>query len=223
MSNQPWSDRSSQGGDAVFSINQEHPDAPPTPSSSHRVSLPHNFNSPHFLPWTSLEKEVLSSFTLPLCRPRPPAPRRRHSAWAGMSFGWLCSTGGGKEHRKEGGCQRQDQKEMYTGPLPPLCSSTPSSLKPCLGSCSSPTLHREAPGGSQSLLIFSSSSLTPSQLSLSSLSQLLSSSLASSPPACRRCSPPTAGVVTRYSELKYGEEISFVSTDSTLSHHSAGM
>lgn len=223
-SSQPWSDRRSRGGDTVFSISQEHPDAPPTSSSSHRLSLPHTFISPHFLAWTSLEKEVLSSLTLPLCRPRPPATYRRHSAWAGMSFGWLCSTGGAKEHWKEGGCQRQDQKEdMYTCPLPPVCSSTPPYLEPCLASCSSSSLHREAPGGSQFPLIFSSSSLTPSHLSLSSLSQLLTPSLASSPPACRRCSLPTAGIVTRYSDLKYGEEISFVSTDSTLSHHSSGM
>lgn len=210
-----------EGGDTVFSIYQEHPDAPPTPSSSHRLSLPPICSPSHLSPWISLQKEVLSSFTLPLRRPRPPAPLRRHSARAGMGCGWVGGTGGEEEHRREGGCHRQDQKEeeeVCAFPPPPLCSSTPPPLKPFLGSCSSSSLHREAPGGSQALLLLSSSSLTPSHPLLSSLSHLLSSSSATPPPACRRRSLPTASVVTGYSKLTHGEEF-FDSTEITSSHH----
>ncbi|XP_041817292.1 transmembrane protein 200C-like [Chelmon rostratus] len=209
--------RSDGEGDTVFSIYQEQPDAPPTPSfSSHRLPPPPSLSPPHLSTcWTSLQKEALSSFTLPLCRPRPPAPRRRHSARAGMGWGW--GTGGDEECRNDGGSHRQEG-EVYACPPPPLCSSTPSPLKPFRGSCSSSSLHREAPGGSQALLLLSSSSLTPSHLSLSSLSHLLSSSSMPAPP-CRRRSLPTVSSVAGYSKLTHGEDESFESTEITSSTH----
>ncbi|XP_029284276.1 transmembrane protein 200C-like [Cottoperca gobio] len=180
------SDRGGDGGgdgegEEVFSIFQEQPGAPPPPSS-HRLSLPPSFSPPHL----SLQKEVLSSFTLPLRRPRPATTCRRHSARAGM--GW----GGEEERRSEG----EEEEEEYVSPPPPQNSSA--------ASCSSSSLHREAPGGSLSHL-----------LSSSSLSHLLSSSSSSTPaPPCRRRSLPTGGSAAGYSKLTYGEDESFESTSS---------
>uniref|UniRef100_A0A3Q2Z9E9 Transmembrane protein 200C-like n=1 Tax=Kryptolebias marmoratus TaxID=37003 RepID=A0A3Q2Z9E9_KRYMA len=104
LSRQPASSRgcSDGGGEAVFSIYQEQPDAQPQ-SSSNRHSLPQTF-SPC---WSSHNKEALTSFTLPRSRQRPPGPRRRHSFWAGSS-------------REE----EEEEQRKKTGP-PPLCTSTP--------------------------------------------------------------------------------------------------
>lgn len=204
-----------EGGCTVFSIYQEQPLAPPTPSS---VSL--SF-SPLHLPtcWTSLQKEALSSFTLPLRRPRPAAPRRRHSARAGTSW----STEGEEERGREGGGPHQEDKvkedEVYACSSTPLCSSIPPQHRPFQGSCSPSSFHGEAPGGSKALLLLSSSSLTPSHLSLSSLSHLLSSSSSTPPQLCRRRSLPTSSSTTGYSKLTHGEEESFESTEVTSSHH----
>ncbi|XP_040921492.1 transmembrane protein 200C-like [Toxotes jaculatrix] len=132
------------GGDTVFSIYKEQPDVPLTPifSSSHRLSPPPSFSPPPLLTcWTSLQREELSSFTLPLRHPRPPTPRRRHSAWARMGRGW-----------GEGGGGEEVQNER---PPPPLCTSTPPPPRPFQevpsGSYSSSSLHREAVVGSQAL------------------------------------------------------------------------
>lgn len=204
-----------EGGCTVFSIYQEQPLAPPTPSS---VSL--SF-SPLHLPtcWTSLHKEALSSFTLPLRRPRPAAPRRRHSARAGTSW----STEGEEERGREGGGHHQEDKvkedEVYACSSTTLCSSIPPQCRPFQGSCSSSSFHGGAPGGSKALLLLSSSSLTPSHLSLSSLSHLLSSSSSTPPQPCRRQSLPTSSSTTGYSKLTHGEEESFESTEVTSSHH----
>ncbi|XP_036934280.1 uncharacterized protein LOC119008290 [Acanthopagrus latus] len=204
-----------EGGGTVFSIYQEQPLTPPTPSS---VSL--NF-SPLHLPtcWTSLQKEALSSLTLPLRRPRPASPRRRHSARAGMSW----STEGEEERGREGRGHHQEDEvkedEVYACLSTPLCSSTRPQLRPFQGSCSPSSFHEEAPGGSKALLLLSSSSLTPSHLSLSSLSHLLSSSSSTLPQPCRRRSLPTSSSTTGYSKLTHGEEESFESTEMTLSHH----
>ncbi|XP_070784620.1 transmembrane protein 200C [Enoplosus armatus] len=207
-----------EGADTVFSIYQEQPDAPPPPSS-HRLSLLPSFSPPHFSTcWTSLQRETLSSFTLPLRRPRPPAPRRRHSARAGTGRGWRGATG---DEERRG--HRQEEEEVYACPPPPLCSSTPPPLRPFQGSsaasCSSSSLQREAPGGSQALLLLSSSSLSPSHLSLSSLSHLLCSSSFTPPPPCRRRSLPTDSSTTGYSKLTHGEDESFESTEITSSHY----
>ncbi len=209
-----------EGGDTVFTIYQEQPDTPPPTSSSHRLSLPPSFSPPHLSPyWTSLQKEALSSFTLPLRRPRPPAPHRRHSARAGTGLGLGEGTAGEEEWRKEGGRHKQEEDLR---PPPPLCSSTPPLLRTFQGSsaasCSSSSLHREAPGGSQALLLLSSSSLTPSHLSLSSLSHLLSPSSSTPAPPCRRRSLPTSTSATGYSKLTHQDE-SFESTEITSSHH----
>ncbi|XP_038554917.1 transmembrane protein 200A-like [Micropterus salmoides] len=178
------------GGNTVFSIYREQPEAPPPPPSSQRLSLPPSLSPPH-LPtcWTSLQKEALSSFTLPLRHPRPPAPRRRHSARAGTGRGWGGAPGGEEVQGREGGGHRQEEEEVSARPPPPLCSSTPPPLRPFQGSCSSSSLHREAPGGSQALLLLSSSSLTPSHLSLSSLFHLLFSSSSTPPPPLQEAEP----------------------------------
>ncbi|XP_045929381.1 transmembrane protein 200C-like [Micropterus dolomieu] len=203
------------GGNTVFSIYREQPEAPPPPSSSQRLSLPPSLSPPH-LPtcWTSLQKEALSSFTLPLRHPRPPAPRRRHSARAGTGRGWGGAPGGEEVQGREEGGHRQEEEEVSARPPPPLCSSTPPPLRPFQGSCSSSSLHREAPGGSQALLLLSSSSLTPSHLSLSSLFHLLFSSSSTPPPPCRRRSLPTASSTTGYSKLTHGDDQSFESITS---------
>ncbi|XP_018542458.1 transmembrane protein 200C [Lates calcarifer] len=108
------------GGEAVFSIYQEYPDIPPPPSSSHRLSLPPSF-SPSSLSLSSLQQEELSSFTLPLRRPRPPAPRRRHSARARTGCSWREDRGGEEVYGREEGGERQEDVH----PPPPLSSSTP--------------------------------------------------------------------------------------------------
>ncbi|XP_042371668.1 transmembrane protein 200C-like [Plectropomus leopardus] len=194
-------------GDAVFSIYQEAPDAPPPPSS-HRLSLPPS-SRPPLLPtcWTSKQKEALSSFTLPRPHPRPSSPRRRHSARAGMGQGRVGGTGGEEEQRSKVGGHRQEEDKVR---LPPLLGS--STQRPSAASCSSFSLHREA------LLLLSSSSLTPSHLSLSSLSHLLSSSSSTPAPSCRRRSLPT-GSMAGYSKLTHGEDESFESTEMTSSFH----
>ncbi|XP_071340306.1 transmembrane protein 200C-like isoform X2 [Trachinotus anak] len=205
------------GADTVFSIYQEHPDVPIPLSTSHRLSLPPSFSPPPLSTcWTSLQMEELSSFTLPLRRPRLPAPHRRHSARA--RTGWNCGDGGGGTGMDAGGSRKEDAGSPH-----PLCSSTPPPPRtfqevPLATSCSSSSLHREAPGGSQALLILSSSSLTHSQPSLSSLSHFLSSS--SKPiPLCRRRSLPTSSIITGYSKLTHGEGESFESTEITSSEH----
>ncbi|XP_069368773.1 transmembrane protein 200C-like isoform X2 [Paralichthys olivaceus] len=179
------------GGDSVFSIYQN---IPPPDSSSHILPLPTSFSP---LPPT-LQRGGLSFFTLPLRRPPPATPRRRHSARA--------RTGAGEDE-----C-----------PPPPLSySTTPSPLQeaPLAASCSSSSLHRGVPGGSQALLL-SFSSLTPSHLSLSSLSNLLSpSSLSMKDPPCRRQSLPTGSVTIGYSKLTHGEIASFESTEMTSLRH----
>ncbi|XP_037311185.1 transmembrane protein 200C [Pungitius pungitius] len=170
------------GGDAVFTISE---DALPPPSSScHRLSLPPRFSPPHLSPcWNVPQKEVLSSFTLPLRRPRSTAPPRRHSAG-----GW--STAAGEEQRREGGNQRQRGKEEDACQPPPFCSS-----RAFQGSCSSSSLHQEV------LLIHSSCSLIPSSFPISSLSQLLSFSSSTPAPPCRRRSLPIG-----HSKLTHGED-----------------
>ncbi|KAM9337102.1 uncharacterized protein ABDE67_018398 [Symphorus nematophorus] len=220
LSRQPLPGSSSRGGggdgdrgDAVFSIYQEQPQAPPTPSSS----LSPSFSPTHRSTcWTSPQKEAApSSFTLPLRRPRHPAPRRRHSARAGVSC-----VGGEDERWRDGGDSRQEEEEEETEkyacpPPPPLSSSTPPPLS------SSSSFHQEAPGGSQALLLLSSSSLTPSHLSLSSLSHLLSSSSSTPAVPSRRRSLPTAssgsGGATGYCKLTHGEDESFESAHVTSS------
>ncbi|KAK2859744.1 hypothetical protein Q5P01_004364 [Channa striata] len=176
------------GGNAVFSICQDPP--------SHRLSLPPRFSPPP----SSLQREVLSSFTLPLCHPRPSAPHRRHSALADRG------AAGGKG---EGGDWQKDQC-----PPPPVCSSTlpparPLQEVPSTASWSSPSL---------SLALLSCSSLTPSHMSLSSLSHLLSSSSPTPAPPCRRRSLPNADVcVTGYCKLVSGADESFESIKMTSS------
>ncbi|XP_077952640.1 transmembrane protein 200C [Gasterosteus aculeatus] len=160
------------GGEAVFTISENalHPPS----SSCHRP--PPSCSPPHPSPcWNVPQKEVLSSFSLPLRRPRSTAPPRRHSARAG---GW--STAAREERRREEGNQRQQGEEEPGCQPPPLCSS-----RAFQGSCSSSSLHREA------LLIHSSCSLTPSSFPTSSLSQLLSFSSSTPAPPCRRGSLPT--------------------------------
>ncbi|XP_008300522.1 transmembrane protein 200C [Stegastes partitus] len=172
-------------GDAIFSVYQEKQETPPLSSSSHRLSLPQSF-SPSHLP-SPLQEEALSS-----------APRRRHSARAGTSRRW---GGGGAEAGRELGGGRQEEEDRVEVPLP-VCASTPPPHRCLQASCSSSSLHRGAPGG------FSSSSLTPSHLSLSSLSHLLSSSSPTLAPPCRRRSLPT-GSGAGYSKLSHGEDESF--------------
>nr|XP_020481099.1 transmembrane protein 200C-like isoform X2 [Monopterus albus] len=191
------------GGDTVFSIYQPDTSPPPCSSSFHRLSLPPSLSPP--LPstcWTTLQQEALGSFTLPLRRPRPLTPRRRHSARA---------RAGGRE--EGGGVRKED-----VFPPPPLCLSTPPIARPfqetpSAVSCSSSSLLREAPGGSQGLLLYSSS-----HLSLSSLSHLLFSSSSVSAPPCRRRSLPTGSINTGYSKLTHGEDELFESTEMTSSH-----
>ncbi|XP_035768019.1 transmembrane protein 200C-like isoform X2 [Neolamprologus brichardi] len=182
------------GGHAVFSIYQEQTDAPP-PSSSQRLSLPQSFSPTHpSTCWTT--KNMLSSFTLPLRRPKPPALQRRHSARARTNQGWK-----GEEDQQR--WDRGDDKpgeEGYGCPSPPQRYSSPPLNRPLqdsiTASCSSSGLYKEAPEGSQALLLLSSSSLTPSHLSLSSFS--------STPlPPCRRHSLSTSIIITGYSKLKH--------------------
>ncbi|XP_069576310.1 transmembrane protein 200C-like isoform X2 [Brachyistius frenatus] len=194
---------SDEGGDGVFSIYHEQPDAPhPSSFSSHRLSLPQSFSPSHLSTCcTSLQKEALSSFTLPLRRPRPPSPHRRHSARAWTSRGWRGGRGGGEGWRGAREGDRQEE-EVYACPPPPVCSSTPPTH----------SLQRGPTQGSQALLLLSSSSLTPSHLSLSSLSLLLSSSTPA--PPCRRRSLPTGNIITCYIKLTHREDKSFKSTSS---------
>ncbi|XP_060921138.1 transmembrane protein 200A-like [Labrus mixtus] len=208
-----------EGGDSVFSIYQEE-EAPAPPPSSDRLSLPPSFSPP--LPstyWTSFQKEAQGSFTLPLRHPRPPPSHRRHSARAGMGRGW--GTGGEKEQRMEEGGHRGEVEEMFLHPPHPLCASTPPLLRPGQGSsglsCSSSSLNRGPPGGSQAMLLLSCSSLTPSHLSLSSLSHLLSSYSSTLVPPCRRRSLPSSSAAG-YSKLTQGEDESFESTEMTSLH-----
>lgn len=209
------------GGVTVFTVYQEHTDAPATPPSAHRLSLLPSTSPTHPSNWTSLQREVLGTSTLPLRRPQPPAaPRRRHSAREETGCDWRWCEGGEQEHSREEGHHGQDREEQQDEcPPPPLSSSTPPTVRLLLGSYSSCSLHRDAPGGSQALLLRSSSSLTPSHLSLSSLSYLLSSSSAMPPPPCRRRSLPSAAAVAGYCKLTYSENESFDSI--TSSHHVA--
>uniref|UniRef100_A0A3P8RMS2 Transmembrane protein 200C n=1 Tax=Amphiprion percula TaxID=161767 RepID=A0A3P8RMS2_AMPPE len=168
-----------EGGDGVFSVYQQKQEAPPPSSSSHRLSLPQSCSP------SPLQEEALGS-----------APQRRHSAWAGTGRRW---GGGGEDLRREGRGDGQEEEERGEAPLP-VCASTPPPRRCLQASCSSSSLHRGAPGR------FSSSSLTPSHLSLSSLSHLLSSSSPTLVPPCRRRSLPTAGAVAGYSKLQ-GEDL----------------
>lgn len=185
------------GGHAVFSIYQEQTDAPP-PSSSQRLSLPQSFSPTHpSTCWTT--KNMLSSFTLPLRRPKPPALQRRHSARARTNQGWRGDKGEEEQQRRDIGDDKPGE-EGYGCPPPPQRYSSPSLNRPLqdslTASCSSSGLYKEAPGGSQALLLLSSSSLTPSHLSLSSFS--------STPlPPCRRHSLSTSINITGYSKLKH--------------------
>ncbi|XP_034998412.1 transmembrane protein 200C isoform X1 [Hippoglossus stenolepis] len=181
-----------RGGGSVFSIYQN---TPPLDSSSHILPLPTSFSP---LP-PPLQRGGLSFFTLPLRRPPPATPRRRHSARA--------RTGGGED-------------ECLPRPLSYCTTPSPRPLQeaPLAASCSSSSLHRGAPGGSQALFL-SFSSLTPSHLSLSSLSHLLSpSSLPMKDPPCRRQSLPTGSVTIGYRKLTQGEVASFESTEMTSLH-----
>lgn len=215
-------------GDSVFSIYQEH-----LPDSTHRLSLPPGFSpTHHFNLWSSVHKEALSSFTLPLRRPRPPAPQRRHS-----TRGWTGPAGGHKnkeeeDSRGEGEDNTMEEKEVYACSISPLSTSTPSSKQPQmvssnlarsfqkdLVSCSTSSLQMEVPEGSQAMLLLSSSSLTPSHLSFSSLSHLLSTT-SSTPPVqmslehCRRRSLPTAvSSLATYIKLNHGEAEWFESSE----------
>ncbi|XP_035475592.1 transmembrane protein 200C [Scophthalmus maximus] len=175
------------GREQVFSIYQERPDVPDIPVVP---DLPpsHRLSLP-----PSFSPPPSSS------HPQHPAPPRRHSSRARTGWG----RGEGRGGEAGDAC-----------PPPPLCSSTPPPPRP---SCSSSSLQREAPGGSQALLLHSSSSLTPSHLSLSSLSHLLYSSSALSPPGRRR-SLPSGSVVIGYSKLANREDESFESTEMTSSH-----
>lgn len=210
--------------DTVFSIHKEHPEAPPTPSSFQRLSFLPGFSPPSRSPCsTCMQKGVLSSVTLPRHSPGPPPPpppHRRLSAWTGKELGSTDVTAGEEEQTKAGGCHKQkqnDNEEIFTYPSLHLCSSTPAPVKTFLGSCSSSSLHGDVPAGSQALfLLSSSSSLTPSHLSLSSLSNLLSPSSVVPPSARRRRSLPTT---TGYTKLTHGEEESLDSTKFMLSHH----
>ncbi|XP_047423823.1 transmembrane protein 200C isoform X2 [Mugil cephalus] len=179
---QPDNSGGAGGGGAVFSIHQEQLHAPPPPplsssSSCHSLSLPPSFSPPHLSTCsTSLEKETLSSFTLPL-----PAPHRRCYAWAGISQGKE------EEPRRDGGGVRQDEEEeeeVFECPCPSERRFVSSAA-----SCSSSNLHKEAPRSSQGLL--SSCSLTPTDLSFSSLSHLVSSTSSTLTPPCRRRSLPS--------------------------------
>nr|XP_029137677.1 transmembrane protein 200C-like [Labrus bergylta] len=208
-----------EGGDSVFSIYQEE-EVPVPPPSSDRLSLPPSFSPPlSSTYWTSFQKEALSSFTLPLRHPRPSPSHRRHSARTGM--GGASDTGGKKEQRMEEGGHRGEVEEMFLHPPHPLCASTPPPLRPGQGSsglsCSSSSLNRGPPGGSQAMLLLSCSSLTPSHLSLSSLSHLLSSYSSTLVPPCRRRSLPSSSAAG-YSKLTKGEDESFESTEMTSLH-----
>ncbi|XP_044196360.1 transmembrane protein 200C [Thunnus albacares] len=167
-SRQPLPSSSRGGGDTVFSIEQGLQDTPPSPCSSHRLPLP-----PSFKPTPS----SLSSSTLPLRRPRPPSPRRRHSARARSGQGWGGSAGGGDRGEEV-------SPPPVVQPPPPPPGSFPSS-----------------------------SSLSPSHLSVSSLSHLLACSPTLAPP-CRRRSLPVV-----YSELSHSEEESCEWTETAASHH----
>ncbi|XP_076014023.1 uncharacterized protein LOC143006669 [Genypterus blacodes] len=216
-------------GDSVFSIYQEH-----LPDSTHRLSLPPGFSPTHHSNlWSSMDKEAPSSFTLPLRRPRPPAPQRRHS-----TRGWTGSAGGHKNKEEEGDSRGEsedntmEEEVVYVCSTSPLSASTPSSKKPQivssnmarsfqkgLVSCSTSSLQMEVPEGSQAMLLLSSSSLTPSHLSFSSLSHLLSAT-SSTPPVqmplerCRRRSLPTAASsLATYIKLHHAEAESFESSE----------
>ncbi|CAJ1081603.1 piezo-type mechanosensitive ion channel component 2-like%2C partial [Xyrichtys novacula] len=207
-------------GDGVFSIYQERQETPSPPSSSSdRHSLPPSFSPPRpSTCWTSFQRDTLNSFTLPLRRPRPSFPRRRHSAREGTSRAW----GSGEEEeeqRMEGEDHRQEEEEgVYPGSPPPLDSSTPPQPRPAHSSAASSSLHKGAPEGSQALLLLSCSSLTPSHLSLSSLSHLLTSSSPTPAPPCRRRSLPSGCSAAGYSKLTQGEGESFESTEMTTYH-----
>ncbi|CAB1439676.1 unnamed protein product [Pleuronectes platessa] len=180
------------GGGSVFSIYQN---TPPLGDSSHILPLPTSVSP---LP-PPLQRGGLSFFTLPLRRPPPATPRRRHSARA--------RTGGGED-------------KCLPRPLSCCTSPSPRTLPegPLAASCSSSCLHRGAPGGSQALFL-SFSSLTPSHLSLSSLSHLLSpSSLPMKDPPSRRQSLPTGSLTIGYRKLTHGEVASFESTEMTSLH-----
>ncbi|XP_061570031.1 transmembrane protein 200C [Cololabis saira] len=181
-------------GGGVFSIYQDPLDALP-PSSS--------YSPPNISCWLSHQKEVLSSFTLPLHRSRPLSPPRRHSMWGGSRRGWGGVNGGEEEEWRMWG-DRQEEKVCVRPPLPG-CSPIPPSCR---------LLQELSSGGSQALLL-----LNPSHLSLSSLSHLLSSP--SSPPAHphRRLSLPTCSTNVGYSSLSPKEE----SCDWSSSLGGAGM
>ncbi|XP_062236077.1 transmembrane protein 200C [Platichthys flesus] len=181
-----------RGGGSVFSIYQN---TPPLDDSSHILPLPTSISP---LP-PPLQRGGLSFFTLPLRRPPPTTPRRRHSARA--------RTGGGVD-------------KSLPRPLSCCTSPSPRPLQegPLAASCSSSSLHMGAPGGSQALFL-SFSSLTPSHLSLSSLSHLLSpSSHPMKDPPSRRQSLPTGSVTIAYRKLTHGEVASFESTEMTSLH-----
>ncbi|KAM9839748.1 uncharacterized protein ACBR49_016749 [Aulostomus maculatus] len=204
---QPLPGSSSDVGDAVFGICQENRDMPP-PSSTHRLSLPTIISPiPRNICWALLQKEALSSFTLPLSRPRPAPLQRRHSG-AESSRSWTGITEG-----EEG--RVQDEVTFSTG-YPPLVKTQ---LTPGSASCNLSSIHREMLGGHQALLLLSSSSLTPSHLSHSSHSHLLSSSTSTPVGTCRRWSLPVGSMTSGYSKLSHGEVESFEWTETIASHH----
>ncbi|KAK5850326.1 hypothetical protein PBY51_014584 [Eleginops maclovinus] len=86
-------------GEPVFSIFQDQPASPPLPRISHRLSLPPSFSPPQL----SLQKEVLTSSTLPLRRPRPDSPCRRHFDQGGGKREDLRSEGEEAEPAERGG------------------------------------------------------------------------------------------------------------------------
>lgn len=193
---QPVPDSSTGGGGndtegGVFTIYQNKP-TDPTPSSSPLALSPGTSS----ISWTSM-------FNLPLCPTRPLAPWRRHSAREGVALGgdtngrvekkeYMNARGGGEVHN-------QEQEEGVTFYLSSLCSST---FRPSVTSCSFSSLHMEAPGGSQALLL--SSPITPSHLSLA---------------PNRRCSLPTISGVSGHSEVMWSHRNSGDTAEMTSSHH----
>ncbi|KAM4605990.1 uncharacterized protein tmem200ca [Polymixia lowei] len=213
------------------------PNSDPNPSHNPRLNPRPRLSLPSScVPSSQVGSRGGGAFTLPLARPRatpgqphPPTQQRRHSAraagldWPGSGRALERGSDEVFDSRNKGDKREEERKEgdyaCFEYPLSNsqmVCPNLPRFFRQISMEASRSSLPTEAVRGSQALLLLSSSSLTPSHLSLSSLSHLLSSS-SSTPPLrtpverSRRLSCPSSTV--GYTKLAQAGGESFESSE----------